>query len=751
MAATTPHTPRPRPWAPARAALAALVLALAPVPLAPAQDAPAQPASGASMTSADSQAEPLSPAPETDEAPALRARPLAEAPPPFSPLGSVDDASPYDLGLEFTPFGAGISGLWLTHDHTSVERSEHIRLQSTVTEGGASAIPFSLLAVEIDARRVSLAGVARRGGVNVPVPVWEERAPGHFTATIEDDLGQPVARIDRRFVLPQGSHAFTLKQTLTNLTDAPITVRWIQTGPVNLPKDSSSYGGDKRRFRYGYITTRQVDLAKNQGLLDATVSADHELNGQGWVLGKKTAVNGVKRYETARDLWPNDTSREKGRMLVWAAVTDRYFSVAVHPLIDPAAALLPDEKVFKGVERIERLVLNPAVANPIDAVTVLELISPARRVAPGATDDASMGVYAGPVERPRLAGDPMLAALGLDGLVVYNFGGPCAFCTFPWLTHLLLVVLRFNHSFTGDWALAIIVLVIMVRTALHPVTRWSQIRVQRFGAQMQAIAPKQTKIRERYKDDPKKVQAETAKLWREEGISPAGMLGCLPLFLQSPVWIALYATLFFAAELRHEPAFYGVFQTLTGGNWQFLADLSAPDQAIPLPSFMHFSFPLWGSVTGINLVPILMGFVFYVQQKYLMPPPTATLSPEQEQQQKIMKFMMVVMFPIFMYAAPSGLAIYFVTSSVLGILESRWIRAHMNKHGLLDPEKIKAQRSARGPGFLARLQQAAQRGQEARNAARGQGQGFGSARARQMTRPAPKKVVNRQYKKKRGD
>jgi YidC/Oxa1 family membrane protein insertase len=81
-----------------------------------------------------------------------------------------------------------------------------------------------------------------------------------------------------------------------------------------------------------------------------------------------------------------------------------------------------------------------------------------------------------------------------------------------------------------------------------------------------------------------------------------------------------------------------------------------------------------------------MGIVFWIQQKY-MTPPQANLTPEQEQQQKIMKIMMVVMFPLFMYPAPSGLTLYILTSTCIGILESRMVKRHIEKHGFTDPKK----------------------------------------------------------------
>jgi len=181
------------------------------------------------------------------------------------------------------------------------------------------------------------------------------------------------------------------------------------------------------------------------------------------------------------------------------------------------------------------------------------------------------------------------------------------------------------------------------------------------------------------------------------------------MFLQSPVWIALYAMLYFTIDLRHEPAFFGLFQTVTGNAWHFLADLAEPDH------FIYFGgsgpkLPLFGTISGINILPLLLGVVFYIQQKYLTPPTAAAMTPEQESQQKMMKVMMVVMFPLIMYAAPSGLALYFITNSTLGILESRWIRSHAEKSGRLEPGNLKKQ--PRKGGFMARLKEMAEKQQQ---------------------------------------
>jgi YidC/Oxa1 family membrane protein insertase len=125
-------------------------------------------------------------------------------------------------------------------------------------------------------------------------------------------------------------------------------------------------------------------------------------------------------------------------------------------------------------------------------------------------------------------------------------------------------------------------------------------------------------------------------------------------------------------DIRQEPAFFGVFQQF--GGWPFLADLSAADHF-----FGQFDEPthfLMWNITGINILPILMGAIFFVQQKYMTPMAT---TPEQASQQKMMRIMMVVMFPLMLYSAPSGLTLYILTSSSIGILESKHIRKQLDK------------------------------------------------------------------------
>jgi YidC/Oxa1 family membrane protein insertase len=235
-----------------------------------------------------------------------------------------------------------------------------------------------------------------------------------------------------------------------------------------------------------------------------------------------------------------------------------------------------------------------------------------------------------------------------------------------------------------DWGIAIIILVITIRLLLHPITKRAQINMMKMSKGMQAIQPELEKLKKKYKDDKQTLQVEMTKLYREKGVNPLGFLGCLPMFLQMPIWVALYAMLYYAIELRHEPAFYGVFQAISGGHWHFLESLSEPDQFIrlfdnvdPFPLlFITFDY------SSINILPLLMGVVFFINMKFTTPPPPENESDEQKQmrrqQQMIMKIMPFLM-PFFLYSAPSGLTLYICASTGAGILDSYLVRKHIRE------------------------------------------------------------------------
>jgi YidC/Oxa1 family membrane protein insertase len=647
------------------------------------------------------------------------------ATPPAS-IGSLDPEESPAL-FELTRRGAGISritfsDIWVTADARLRARAERAAIARGETP--AELVPDELRYVLTETKL--LRNTYRGDGFEVPVLaasqlivngtsvnlfdyttgddgqpvyVWGETGPATFETTVVDGAGTPLIHITRRFVI--AGFDLVLEQRLRNLSASPLEIRWRQFGPSSLPLDRSRYM-DRRRFRFGYLpdpSNRALVLAEDNDLL---FERSDVLKRWRKAEGAFEAGEAAERQDFL-SLWPNKVSRDKEYGLSWFATTNRYFALAIHP--DLSAQASGDRSLAARVEHITLEVSNPDPAEEGNEhfVVFTSLTSPARTIDPGTELNLDLGVYAGPLDRSILEQEEPFVSLSMQNLILYQMSSFCAICTFQWLAHGLLAFLTLLKAVVGDWGLAIIGLVVVVRLLLHPITKKSQISMQRFGKQMSAMKPELDKLQKKI-SDPKKLQQEQMRLMREHGLNPLQMLGCLPLFLQTPIWIALYAMLYFTFDLRQEPAFFGLFQRLTGDAWPFLADLSAADHffgEVDEP----FKFFMW-NITGINLLPALMGVIFFIQQKYMSPPPSPTMTEDQLRQQKIMKVMMVVLFPLMLYSAPSGLTLYILTSSTIGILESRYIRAHVSEMDLNPPKKDKPRgrskpKDAQGRAFAA--------------------------------------------------
>ena len=169
-------------------------------------------------------------------------------------------------------------------------------------------------------------------------------------------------------------------------------------------------------------------------------------------------------------------------------------------------------------------------------------------------------------------------------------------------------------------------------------------------AAMRAIQPKMKALQERYKDDRQKQQEEVMKLYKQEGVNP--LAGCLPIFLQIPVFFALYKVLILAIEMRHQPFVL------------WIRDLSAPDplHILNLFGLLPFTPP---SFLAIGVLAVLLGITMYFQFK-LNP---AQMDPVQQQVFAIMPW--VMMFIMAPFAA--GLLIYWITSNILTIAQQKYL------------------------------------------------------------------------------
>ena len=181
-------------------------------------------------------------------------------------------------------------------------------------------------------------------------------------------------------------------------------------------------------------------------------------------------------------------------------------------------------------------------------------------------------------------------------------------------------------------------LTITVRIVIWPLHAKSTHTMKR----MAKLQPEMVKIKEKYADDPQKINTETMGLYRKYGINPLG--GCLPMFIQIPVFFGFYRMLQYAVELR-------------GQGFLWVHDLSQPDTLCTL--HLPFALPLLGTVLNINILPVVMAISSFMQIR--MTPKTGDAM-----QQKIIMFM-PLMFFVFCYSFASALALYWTTQNIFSI------------------------------------------------------------------------------------
>ncbi len=263
-------------------------------------------------------------------------------------------------------------------------------------------------------------------------------------------------------------------------------------------------------------------------------------------------------------------------------------------------------------------------------------------------------IFAGP-KQPAL-----LKNYNLQDTIVYGW--------FWFVSIPLLAILHFFKTYlVFNYGLAILLLTVVVRLLMFPLSM-KQITS---SVKMQQLQPEINALKEKYADNPQEMMKAQQELWRKSGVNPLG--GCLPMFIQLPIFIGLYKALSLDVNL------YGV--PLFGESIRWCSNLSAPDMMIDWSNFWN-SIGWYGFNMGqgmfylgpyFNLLPMLTIVLFLIQQKFMMPPVVGDddAARQQRSMRRMMTFMMVFMGFMF-FKVPSGLCLYFIASSLWGLLERRF-------------------------------------------------------------------------------
>ncbi|MCX7797049.1 MAG: membrane protein insertase YidC [Melioribacter sp.] len=279
----------------------------------------------------------------------------------------------------------------------------------------------------------------------------------------------------------------------------------------------------------------------------------------------------------------------------------------------------------------------------------------------------SFKLYLGPIDYD------VLKSYGKNFEVIVDFGSffGLKFIIRPISEYILLPLMQFLHKFIPNYGLVIIVLSIIIKFALHPLTRQSMKSMKK----MQLLQPKINEIKEKYKDDPQRIQKETMKLYSTYGINPMG--GCLPILLQMPILIALWSLFNNVIDIRQKPFIL------------WIDNLSAPDKIFKLP----FKIPLF-NIDIISGLALILGITMFIQQKQTVKDPS----------QKALVYIMPIMFTLMFMGFPSGLNLYYLMFNLLSIAQQYYINKKKD-----DIELVPVANPKKKQGFWARMMEAAEK------------------------------------------
>ncbi|MCK4343484.1 MAG: membrane protein insertase YidC [Phycisphaerae bacterium] len=614
---------------------------------------------------------PITSAPTTTTTAPTTAAAITTSPTPLLSLVSAEDVGPITLGgdegdalrLVLDPHGGSVATLEL------FARDKKGQFVHRAELGGVE--PYKLLsAVPSDEPRYFSFSTHRVWIKEYGNESWKlgsqpwQVAPGPadtvtFTTALCGGDGRELLRFTKTYRLRAGRPVFEFDLSVENLGPEPLTVSLDQDGPLGIRKEHLQY--DMRQLLTAQYAEGAVELNKGYK--------------------RDKLAKATRAGEPIRLLEPDQQA------FIWTALTNKYFGVYTRPLpktghvqdfVAAVSGLVADERTEENLGDLRARIKTVETALPA-----------------GGQVDYTFEVYAGAKDAGTLAAaNPDYAdRTKLYYQLAQSADQRCC-CTFLWLQNVMVWLLETVHVAVRNYGVAIIILVLIVRSLLHPLTVWQQKSMFRMQDSMAKLQPKMSAIKEKYANDRVKQNQEMMKMWGEAGVNPASnFVSFLPLFIQMPIFVALWTALNTDVNLRHAPFL----------PW-WITDLSAPDAAwvfappgitIPFLSLAPYIGKWFTNIPSLNLLPILMGVSMWLQQKY-MPKPhmqakleaakeeraagkrKSGMSPEdQRRQQQIMMYMMSIMFPLMLYHWPSGLSLYWMSTNVFGICESLIVRKQL--------------------------------------------------------------------------
>ena len=420
-------------------------------------------------------------------------------------------------------------------------------------------------------------------------------------------------------------YALTLKIDIKNVDERPHSIAYLLDGPTGLPVQSAWYASG-RKTGPGWSGYGMRDIV-------------YQLHGKSSDVLRCNNISIDNEDKIQVDL----ATRQK--LLDYAGVDTQYFQCTMMTGTEDAGEGKKSNLEYFAPVRVGTY--TKALPHVTDVS--FRLVSAEKTLEPQESLSHEYKIFSGP-KQPET-----LEAYGLRDTLYYGW--------FAWFVKPLLGLLHIFYFFVRSYALAIILLTIVVRLCLYRLNRKQMLSTFK----MQEMKPEMEKISEKYKDDMQAKSKALQELYRKHNFNP--LSGCFPMMIQLPILIALYKALSVDVEL------YGA--SLLGSGVRWCSDMAAPDQLLDWSGFWIWTG--WTSFnTGygmfclgpyLNVLPIITIILFLVQQAVMMPPPT---SDQEKQMRTMMKFMMIFMAFMF-YKVPSGLCIYFIASSLWGVAERQFL------------------------------------------------------------------------------
>ena len=554
-------------------------------------------------------------------------------------LGSGDRESGYEMRVQFTNEGASLCVGQLTSKYTESVKESDVGYTVIAPVEYPTGVRCSLATESVMLKDQD----GQSYFVNLDQARWfheikksDDGESIRFWVDLTRD-DQKLVRVIKTYSLKKDTFDLNVSLRLQNLTDQKFTAVVTQGGSIGIRKeerrseDQKAFGGSLEKDALDDIAVVQIDRP---------------------TLEKKSEHTFLLNT-------PDQTP-------VWAGVVNKYFA-ALLANVDEKGKL--DGKM---IAKIEARSYSDHKEMPLDLTTTW--VTKPIELDAQASSTLHFQLYLGP-KTDQVLGFGKYRDWG------YMQTFETSWCTLQSLADFMAWLLKGLYFLTRNYGVAIILLVVLVRVVLHPISKSSQMNMMRMQRDMQKLQPKINALKVKYKDNREGMNKAMMELYKEEGVNPAGsVLGCLPMLLQMPIWIALWTALNNTFELRHQPFFL------------WIKDLASPDALIQFANPAGYNVPLISMMIGpvheLNILPLIMMISMILQQKFTAQASVANTDPAQARQQKIMFYFMGIFFGLILYNAPSGLNLYILTSNFLGIIENKRIRRHLEEEAKL-PSKPK--------------------------------------------------------------